>query len=483
MRGFKPWLLLIIAVIAYWNIDLRAQDDWYVSAANYARYYRFKYSKADSAATRFQFDLFMGDFYAGGWYELKHVMKDTSQNLFNNITSNALTQRYFGWENNNLTLHAGTFYEVFDRGLVLNTFRDDDVGIDLVMDGFKLNYRTKLLDFDALTATPGIGDPEQDFIPKNIIRGSRVKFKPINNFHIGGAYVSFIEVNRSNINQVNARFIIDHLDAYIEYARRQYLQPDPDDFMRFINRTGDGTYANATAYYSKFTGFFEYKNYYDLTYPTDGTALNLPPAVNRQDRLLQSEAFNSFLHIKGERGYRGNLTFSWTDYWGMEVDYARAYSRDTLDLHLNETYIGVRGNFYKGNTFDASMDWIKYSERDETRPEVEIVYELDPVYSLNLHAYMIQFQPADSADYTEKYLDITFAHAPDIRLAVGGSLSNSEHSGDPKKMGYVELTVTSGNHDLIIFNGSQRGGLVCSGGTCVYHPTFEGLRVTLLSRF
>ena len=129
------------------------------------------------------------------------------------------------------------------------------------------------------------------------------------------------------------------------------------------------------------------------------------------------------------------------------------------------------------------MDWLKYTERDETRPEAEIVYELDPVYSVNLHAYMIQFQPADSADYTEKYLDITFAHAPDIRLAVGGSLSNSEHSGDPKKMGYMELTITTGNHDLIIFNGSQRGGLVCSGGTCVYHPTFEGLRVTLLSRF
>jgi len=483
MRGPKSWLFLIVAIITYFNIDSLAQDNWYVSAANYARYYRFKHSKADSAATRFQFDFFMGDFYAGGWYELKHVMKDSSQNLFNNLTSNSLTQRYFGWENNNLTLHAGTFYEVYDRGLILNTFRDDDVGLDLVMDGLKLNYRTKHVDFDALSATPGIGDPDQVWSPKNIIRGSRLKIKPINNFHFGGAYVSFVETKRSNISQLNARFNVDHLDAYVEYARRQYLEPDPDDFLRFINRTGDGTYANATAYYSYFTGFLEYKNYYSLIYPQDGAALNLPPAVNRQDRLLQSEAFNSFIQIKGERGYRGNLAFSWTDYWGVEFDYARAYSRDTLGLQLSEKFIGVRGNYYKDNTFYANIDLIEFTKRDETRPEMEIVYKINEVHSVILNAYMIQFEPTDSADYTEKYLDVTFARAPNIRVAVGGSLSNSETSGDPKKMAYIELTLTAGNHDLIIFNGSQRGGLVCSGGTCVYHPTFEGIRVTLLSRF
>ena len=37
-----------------------------------------------------------------------------------------------------------------------------------------------------------------------------------------------------------------------------------------------------------------------------------------------------------------------------------------------------------------------------------------------------------------------------------------------------------GNNNISVFYGSQRGGLICSNGTCAYYPGFEeGFKATL----
>jgi len=69
-------------------------------------------------------------------------------------------------------------------------------------------------------------------------------------------------------------------------------------------------------------------------------------------------------------------------------------------------------------------------------------------------------------------------------LSVGGSISDNDFSDSPKrKMAYIQVNYAYGNHDLTIFYGGERGGLVCSGGLCTYHPAFEGLKAELFSRF
>jgi hypothetical protein len=471
-------------------------DDWYVSAANYARYYHFDSTKVDSAATRFQFDFYMGQFYTGAWFEAKHVMNESGFNF----TSNDLSQRYFGWENSGVTVHAGNFYQVFDRGLALNAFRDDDVGIDLVLDGFKADLRSQYFDLDMFSATRG---PAGGFSTP-IIRGARAKAKPIKMFQIGGAYVSYIETTRTNINQINGRFILDNIDAYIEYAKRNYILIDFIDPNLNERKSGDGTYANVTGYYSCFTGFFEYKNYIYLIYPDIGY-LNTPPAVNRQDRLLQAEASNSFQHINGERGFRGNLSIAADEYWGVEFDYSRSYSRGGISMRFDEKFAEIRGNYFSNNVFYINLDKINYSwtvvdtlgkptfyYRNELKPALEINYDIDDFNGLTLDAFIISYDLptitdtsdffADSSDYSEKNISLTYSRAPNLRATIGGSWSNNKASTEPSGMGFLEITCTYKTHDLTVFYGGQRGGLVCSGGVCKYHPTFKGFRVTLLSR-
>ncbi|MCD6163618.1 MAG: hypothetical protein J7K40_14550 [candidate division Zixibacteria bacterium] len=502
-RYWVFFLASVILALAYVPELLAQGDDWYVSASNYGRYYYYEDTKSDSAADRFQFDIYMGQFYAGGWYEMKHVfVRDTLSSL--KVTSNKLTRRYFGWEDDGLNIQVGNFYQVFDRGLILNTYREDETSTDLVLDGIKINWRKKYFDLDVISTIQGIGDSVfymlGDPVAGNILRGARVKFKPLNQFHIGGAYLSYIEnmpnrisfipkQMRSNLDQINARVNLDYMDAYVEYARRKSNLDDP---TRILSKGGDGTYVNITAFYSYFTGMFEYKNYKNLTCPilttaSDNIILNMPPAVNRQDRLIQSEGLHQLPlnYITGERGYRGNLSISWSDYWGFEFDYAKSYSRDSISYYIYEYYAGVRGNYFEDNTFSASLDFFEFTKKDETKSEFEINYFFSDIHLIELHTHMIDYEPIDSSSYSEKFIDITYSKAQDFHLTIGGSLSDNENSDDSKRLTYMEFTYTfgNGNHDLVLFRGGQRGGLVCAGGACKVVPSFEGFRVSLLSRF
>jgi hypothetical protein len=288
------------------------------------------------------------------------------------------------------------------------------------------------------------------------------------------------------------------------------------------HKSGDGTYVNITGFYSNLSAMFEYKNYYDLAFPELGH-LNSPPAVNRQDRLMRMEAANVFTPIKGESGYRFNVGLSLNDYWGVELDYSNAKSRTPGTVDNLELFGEIRGNLFGDNLFKLNFNIFNFSwqdsfisswddslnfvnrfgkfKRNEFRPEVEVEFRLDDLRSIEINAYLIQYsyeKPllpvfpdslaylrnnfADSSDYSEKFMHISFFQVPNIRVTLGGSSSNRNPSPDPDNMGFIEVSYIFGNHEFTVFKGQQRGGLVCSGGVCSYHPTFEGIRVTLISR-
>ncbi len=473
-----------------------AQGDWSVSGANYARYYLFKRvhpdsAVADSAATRFQFDFSMGDFFAGAWFELKHY-----GSAANNLDLDSITQRYFGWRDNGLEISAGNFYQTFDRGLILNAYRDENVRIDIPLDGGRISGRYPWIDFDLLSA---VGRTPSAYRPT--LRGARAKFKPLSYFQVGGAYVRVIENDmifgdlRSNLTQANARInrrfldLVD-VDYYIEHARRDGYFIDYLSFPSEIkNRNGSGTYSNITCSAWKVSTFFEYKNYKYLSFPNEldiQANFNQPPAVNHQERSLQSQ-----YSVSGEFGWRAGLNFAKDYYWGFLVDIAEAKSRDQRDVFMNEKYFEIRGAYYRENQFVVSIDRLGHSQKNEISPKLEMTYEIDDVNSVVLTAYYIKYElredEGDSTDYTEKFLNLEIVRGQWLNFTLGGSWSDKVYGDmadkDPSEMFFAELTIKLPNNDLSLFYGGQRGGYVCSGGVCTIKPTFRGLRATLLSRF
>jgi hypothetical protein len=463
-------------------------DDFNISASNYGRYYLFHNTKADSTADRFQFDINLNKFYAGAWFEVKHA-----ETAARSIDS--MTQRYFGWEDGGLTVHAGTFYQVFDRGLILNSYRDENIQVDLPLEGVRISGRYKYVDFDALS-----GSNKTQMGQKPIIRGAHLKVRPFEFFQFGGAYVRLLESDgfnnlRCNSNEVNARINYMNFDWYAEYATRDGYRFDySGDSVLILDRDGSGFYSDFSAHYWKLAGHFEYKNYRQLidNSSISSQIFNQPPAVNHSERSLMASPY----YAAKEDGWRAGLNFSPSLFWTASVEYAEAKSLDENlpKYFIDEFYAELHGTHIFNNPFVLSFDRLKHWEEDEITPKIELNFAVDDFNTLILdlsqtkHKVYVQREiNGDSQDSTGRFVSLEYDRNMKYSLTIGGSWMDKTNSPgvptDPKEMLYVEAMLKYPNHDITVFYGGQRGGTICSGGVCALRPTFRGLKATIISRF
>jgi hypothetical protein len=468
-------------------------NEWSVSAANWMQYwyhrpepndtlnYTNHQSRQDSLDNRFTVDFNFGDFYAGAWLR-------TFQPNLNTSSYEKLTQRYFGWHENGLTLHAGNFYQTFDRGLTLNAFLDDAVYFDNNLDGIKLSGAYDYFDFDALSARgykfEGNGVTSTDRI--YTLRGVRGALKPITGIKTGFSYVrlkedsfDFIDpTDNTNMTAVNAQVNRGPIDLYGEYAvRRGRTTGD-------VKVEGDGTYASGSFSHSMFSIYAEYKNFINLLYPGPVGPYNAPPPVSHSGRTLAS-----LIQDPGERGYQIGALLSPIEQVNIDISFSESYSRHELNRnHLGERYVGVRLNPIEKFVLNAHWDRYDYTYEEEVENYYDGYYYLSASQTLSFAAYTRRFWPS-SADYHEDYLTLGYSRGSLIQVSIGGSLSNYRDrnefafNSDPEKLGFIEATLHFKSHDLMIFQGGERGGLVCSSGICSIRPTFQGTRVMLFSRF
>lgn len=460
--------------------DCRAQDEWTVSAANWMQYWYFEDSSAfqaarrDSLDNRFILDFNLGDFYTGMWLKILQLNRPDE-------SSEEMTQRYFGWNQNGLTLHAGNFYQVFDRGLTLNTFLDDAVYYDNNLDGIKVSGLYNRFDFDAFSARGlNFNTGERNYI----LRGVRGSARPIEQASLGFSYVrlkqndteSFFESLNANITGIHSGINAGPLELYGEYAYKRGKTPQ---YAPQVN--GDGTYLSGSLSFEKFSIYSEYKNIINMIYPNAQNRFNSPPPASHSGRSLTDLA-----GTPGERGYQVGTLISPTFDINLELAYSESFSRSApTDLYLGEKFAGLRWELSSDMVMNYNWDRIDYSFEDEIDNYFDLYYYINYDLTFSATIYSRHFFPKDSDDYFEDYFTYGLSIANRFQLNVGGSKSNRENdpNGDPKKLAFAELTIRFTSHELVIFTGGERGGLICSSGICQNRPTFTGTRIMLFSRF
>jgi hypothetical protein len=470
-----------IICLSFVSNNAHAQDEyWSVSAANWMQYWYFQDSSAfqearrDSLDNRFIVDFDLGDFYTGMWLHILQLNRPDQ-------SSEEMTQRYFGWNQNGFTLHAGNFYQVFDKGLTLNTFLDDAVYYDNNLDGVKASGLFDRFEFDAFSAR-GLDSNtgNRDYI----LRGARGSVRPLEPISVGLSYVrfkrnDFLDFSRSlnaNITGFHAGINQEPLELYAEYALKRGRKPDA-----FTDVNGDGTYLSGSLIFEKISLYSEYKNIINLVYPSPQNRFNAPPSVSYSGRTLTDLA-----GVQGERGYQVGALISPTFDINLEFAYSESFSRNApVDEYLGEKFAGLRWALTSDLVVNYSWDRIDYTIEDEIENYIDVYYYINYDITVSAAAYTRRFIPKGSEDYHENYLTLGAGIANKIQLNIGGSTSNwdTNPTRDAKKLAFVELTIRFPNHELVIFNGGERGGLICSSGICQTRPTFTGTRVVLFSRF
>jgi hypothetical protein len=466
-----------------------AQDDyWSVSAANWMQYWHDRDTKEDSLDNRFIVDFNLGDFYAGTWIRIFEPMRpDTS---FERIT-----QRYFGWNNGGLTVHLGNFYQVFGRGLTLNAFQDDALSYnDNNLDGVKLSGLYEYFEFDAFSGrglyfrpTTGFSASEREYI----LRGIRGNISPGIPGNLGFSYVRFKQDDfwnfdrAANINLTSffSEFNYGPVEIYGEYAYSRGFDP-----QRMVIR-GDATYANMSISQGVINVLGEYKNYINILYPDPAGAFNNPPPASHQGRTL-----SSLEGAPGERGYQLSALIAPSFDLNFDFSFSESFHRGFLPRgpsgellvtkpYLAEKFAGARWQVFQDLIFNYHWDRFDYTREDEIENYLDGYYYLDPSNTISFTAYTRRFIDPFSEDYHEDYVTLGYSRGNVFQLNIGGSTTTKTFRGDPEKLAFVELVVRYKEHELMIFNGGERGGLLCSSGICQIRPTFEGTRVILFSRF
>jgi hypothetical protein len=495
IAGFTAAILILAA-----PQTLRAQDDrWSVSASNWMQYWYNQpepnwirsspidtlppdtlRSVRDSLDNRFSVDFNFGNFYAGAWLR-------SYQPNFTAAANEKITQRYMGWKQDGITIHAGNFYQTFDRGMTLNAFLDDAVNFDNNLDGIKISGLYDHFDFDAISGRgfrfqQGMNEftIQRDFT----VRGIRGAVKPFNGFKYGGSFVIFKQSSSIQSQQSDniELFSVNHeinkgpFNVYAEYAHKEGHTAEEEA------TDGDGTYLSASYSHKYFSIYSEYKNVFRLLYPGTTGPFNAPPPVSHSGRNLTSLA-----NVPGERGYQIGGLISPSFDLNFDLAFSEAYSRGVINrAYLSEKYAGVRWNPIEKFVFNSHWDRFDYTEEDEIETYFDGYYYINPTQTVSFSAYSKRFWPVGN-DYHEDYLTIGYSRGNIVEVTVGGSLSNKTYSpgekADPKKLASIELTFHYKTHELSVFHGGERGGLICSSGVCSLRPTFQGTRIILLSRF
>jgi hypothetical protein len=483
---------IVASVIFLVPSRLPAQDSrWSVSASNWMQYWYYQAEpiwirsdtlppeKAgrDSLDNRFSVDFNFGNFYAGAWLRVYQP----------NYTADAnekITQRYFGWHQDGITVHAGNFYETFDRGLTLNAFLDDAVFFDNNLDGLKISGIYDHFDFDALSGR-GFrfqqGMNEFTSQREYTIRAVRGGIKPITGLRSGLSLVKFKQNSTQQFSQsddinlvsVNQEINRGPFDIYGEYAFKNGNTTEEQ------KTDGDGTYLSASYSQRLFSVYAEYKNVIRLLYPGPVGAFNTPPPVSHEGRTL-----SSLMGAPGERAYQLGALISPSFDLNFDLSFSESYSRGfPIRFYLAEKYAGIRWNAADKIILNAHFDRFDYTLEDEIESYLDGYYYITSTRTLYISAYRRSFKQTGADNYHEDYLTLSYSLGGVFEVSVGGSKSNNAFTADPGKMAFAEATLYYKTHELSLFHGSERGGLVCSSGICSIRPTFQGTRLILLSRF
>ncbi len=412
---------------------------------------------------------------------------------------------YVGYRGEGTEGYYGTIYATFGRGLTLHLY-DDPIFEDV--DNFFQGFYGRL-DLGWLSATALAGQGTYDFDPLTTltddVRGFEIAVNPFLPWiEIGGGIVAMDQhitndpisgdpiQKRLFMPAVHISVMTDYADFYAEYARSDGYEFTGVGFEPY---SGEAIYASAVGYLGRNSLLLEYKNYLHFY-----NHWNAPPEVDFSGKPLDS--YNSGID---EEGYLARLTVSpllglsfsggYCDAWDSRnerrrPEYGGEVRWDAWPWHL------VGGGWIFDESYEVGEkgeDSYYLYERTEIWPNLEASYTFDNGHSLalyfryelinthevlgaNLETELIEENPQGSVTYNwPEYFSAT--------LSAQYALDDLRFNETREYWLSGEITVHLGlDHDLTLYYGNQRGGLVCSGGVCREELPFDGLKITLESR-
>jgi hypothetical protein len=270
--------------------------------------------------------LFVNDFLVGFRYEFDDPIEfGTSFKGF--------SRRFVEYNKDNFNVRVGNFYELFGKGLILNSFESRGLGFNTQLDGIKLYYK-KTINNVKLDGTILGGDLNYNdyLVPGRVenyaVRAGSFNVSPFKPVSLGGSYLftkgvvpsGTINSNMSSeIFEGNFSFDYKTINLLGSYAKKHTLVQPGQLFPNYDDPKGDGGYASLSFTKPSLGITIDYKNYrYNLTTPDQRSTTNpekalpfqVPPSCIKEYSWTLLSRYPHAVDFNDELGYQFDAFYS-----------------------------------------------------------------------------------------------------------------------------------------------------------------------------
>lgn len=483
-----------------------------------------------------------GNFSAGIRYE---SYLNTMLGFPTKYKGNGIGYRYAQFQNEEMTVTVGNYYEQFGNGLIFRTYEERGLGYDNVMDGIRINYKLS----EGLHVKGIIGKQRLYFdYGEGIVRGIDGELS-VNDFFggalaesktkvtLGGSFVSKFQADQStqynlpeNVGASAGRLTIQRGKIRLsgEYARKIN---DPSADNGFIYKDGEALFAE-TAFSSKGFGLsLSAKAVDNMSFRSDRNAaltdllINYLPALTRQHTYnLLATLYPYATQPNGEIAFQGEMIYKLKKKsllggkygMGILLNYSTVYNIDSTALPATDTTLAgyetnlfslgdekyyeefnieitkkfskkLKGIFtYSNLVFDQSV--IQGKTPAEKYPDIYAnIGVIDITYKINRkHAIRTEIQglftKQDQQDWGTVLIE--YSYAPHWFIAVMDQYNyGNKYAEDRIHYYFASAGYVKGTNRIQMGYGRQRAGIFCVGGVCRNVPAANGLTLSITSSF
>jgi hypothetical protein len=255
--------------------------------------------------------------------------------------------------------------------------------------------------------------------------------------------------------------LFDFVDIYAEYdvSRSDY---------GYLELHGHAAYVSANFYYGNFSVLTEYKDYKNFNFK-----FNIPPTADHEQEHFPKMDNNGF-RIEPQYYFENTNTSVFFNVGRFESP--------SYDYTLYHIYGGLE----QWDLFDRMYIYTYVGKR--RIPDDTIKFHFDSTTAISdFNSILFTFIHRDIEDiygeYKEDELTLGYARSPWLSLSFLWQyterpvIDKNHFFGGEVKADLLE------NLTLMLFAGSLKGGVICSGGACHYEKPFKGVKLSVLYRF
>lgn len=419
-------------------------------------------------------------------------------------SSEGITHRFAELQLERTRLRVGTFTKLFGRGLILRSFENRDLRLDTNLDGLLLEHeggwwRGSLLSGRAAKGQMETAERERaDRLSGADLEAGR---GPLT---LGGSFLTLERPSspaRPELHALRASFAKGPLSLDWEGARHL-----PDEALN-ADRRGAGHVVEGSYLIGPLGLYAGYKRYRDMAVLTqDQKLMNQPPVLIHDPRATLMNRHPHQLDPDDEKGLLADVSLN-TGLGEFLVSYAETQHIDERfgQNSFQESFLEWdRTGLGPFESAHAIVDFQKvpyFDTRDLSAPEWVWDRLLTTTLDLRLAVpggtligiWEHQHKRADhSGEYDDELLILEVEHASGWSLGLLGEFLNwtreqqliEQQLDERSRWSGVQIAGPLGErHNVRLFAGGRRAGYICVGGVCRYEPAFDGLELSLISRF